>query len=141
MTGLVRVRLLSATAMLTVAAGCATAARGAAVQARLGEPFQLPRAQSAVVAGEPLSVRFATVVSDSRCPANVQCVRAGEARVRLELSLPGREVEDVILATEGAEPRYASLGAYDVHLDGLAPQPRTDVPRPQYVATLRVTRH
>jgi hypothetical protein len=125
---------------LMVMAGCGTMPRGSTVPARLDEPFRLPRSETAVVASERLSVTFSGVESDSRCPANVQCIRAGEARVRLELRLPGREQEDVILATEGAQPRYATYGAYDVHLVSLEPQPRTDVQRPAYVATLRVVR-
>jgi len=128
---------------LLAMAGCATAQRASTVQARLDEPFQLPRGEAATVESERerLTVAFAAVESDSRCPANVQCIRAGEARVRLDLRLPGREPEDVILATEGAQPRYATYGAYDVHLVSLAPQPRTDVAHPAYVATLRVVRH
>ena len=131
----------TAAAALLVVAGCASAARGSQITARLDEPFQLPKSQTAVVASERLTVTFTNVESDSRCPANVQCVRAGEARVHFELRLPGHQQEDVILATEGAQPRYATFGAYDIHLVSLAPQPRTDVPRPAYVATLRIVRH
>jgi len=121
-------------------AACTTMARGSTVQARLDEPFQLPKGQTATVASERLTVRFTNVESDSRCPVNVQCIRAGEARVHFELRQPGREPEDLILATVGAQPRYATWGAYDLHLVALEPQPRTDVPHPPYVATLRVVR-
>jgi hypothetical protein len=126
--------------MLLAAAGCAAAARGTGVRARLDEPFRLAVGQTAPVAGERLRVGFTGVGSDSRCPVGVQCIRAGEARVRLELRVPGSRAEAVILATEGAQPRSASVGAYDVHLVALEPRRRTDVPHPRYVATLRVTR-
>ncbi len=126
-------------ALVAATAACATTPRGT-VQAQLDEPFRLAQGETASVGEERLAVRFAEVVSDSRCPVGVQCVRAGEARVRFELRLAGAEPEAVILATEGAQPRYASYGAYDVHLVTLEPQPRTDVPRPAYVATLRVVR-
>jgi len=122
-------------------AGCTTMARGSTVQARLNEPFQLPKGQVATVPSERLTVRFTNVESDSRCPMGVQCIRAGEARVHFELRLPGREPEDLVLATGGARPRYATYGAYDLHLVALEPQRRTDVPHPAYVATLRVVRH
>lgn len=128
-------------AALMLLGACTTMARGSTVPARLDEPFQLPKAQTATVASERLTVRFTHVESDSRCPVGVQCIRAGEARVHFELRLPGREPEDVILATEGAQPRYATYGAYDLHLVALEPPRRVDVPNPAYVATLRVVRH
>lgn len=114
---------------------------GAAVTARLGDEFLLPRGQTAAIAGEPLTVRFLAVLEDSRCPADVRCVRAGEAKVHLELRLRGRDAGEVTVATAGGRPRYASYGAYDVHLAGLDPQPVTGAPNPRYVARLRVLRH
>jgi len=81
------------------------------------------------------------VVEDSRCPQGVQCIRAGEGKIRLELRTTSGQSDDVVLSTTGRQQRYASLGAYDVHLVALDPPRRTDVARPHYVATLRVTRH
>jgi hypothetical protein len=105
----------------------------------LGEDFTLAVAQTAVIAGEPLTVRFAGVADDSRCPVGVQCIRAGEAHVRIVMHASTRPPAEVVLATAPAEPQSAAYGAYDVRLVSLAPQPRVGV-TPQYVATLRVTR-
>ena len=135
-----RIRSAVATATVAVMAACATMPRGGGVQAPLDEPFRLAQGETATITGTRLTVRFAEVVSDSRCPVGVQCIRAGEARVRLELRLGGANPQAVILATEGAEPRQASYDAFDLHLVTLEPQPRTNVPRPAYVATLRVVR-
>jgi len=137
---MIRVRRCAAGVMLLAAAGCATAARGTGVHARLDKPFRLAQGGMASIAGERLAVGFAGVESDSRCPVGVQCIRAGEARVRLDLRLPGSAAQMVVLATEGAQPRSASYGTYDVQLVTLDPERRTDVPHPPYVATLRVTR-
>ncbi len=135
-----KTRTMRMLAACVAAAGCATMARAPDVQARLGEDFRLPRGRTAAIAGQRLTVRFTRVVSDSRCPMGVQCIRAGEARVHVKLRLPRRQMEDVVLATAPAQPRYASFGAYDVRLVALEPPRRTDVPHPRYVATLRVTR-
>lgn len=135
-----RIRSVLATATVAVMAACSTMPRGGTVQATPGEPFRLALGETATVAGTQVTVRFAEVVSDSRCPVGVQCVRAGDARVSFELRLGGANPQAVILATEGAEPRQAAYDAFDVHLVTLEPQPRTDVPRPAYVATLRVVR-
>lgn len=134
-----RIRSALATAAVAVMAACTTMPRGGTVQAPLNEPFRLAQGETASVTGTQLTVRFAEVVSDSRCPVGVQCVRAGEARVSFELR-GGASPQAVILATGGAEPRHATYDAFDVHLVTLEPQPRTNVPRPAYVATLRVVR-
>jgi hypothetical protein len=107
-------------------------------QAALGQDFQLARGATAAV--DRLTVRFTAVIEDSRCPLGVQCIRAGEAKVHLELHT-GNQADDVVLSTDGRQQRYASLGAYDVRLVALNPPRRTDVAHPRYVATLRVSRH
>jgi hypothetical protein len=128
-------------ATLLVASACATAARAPALHAPVGQEFNLAQGQTATVDGEPLVVRFTGVLEDSRCPAGRQCIRAGEARIQVELRVPGQPAEEVSLATAPAQPRYASYEAFDVHLVALDPLPRPDVSRPHYVATLRVTKH
>lgn len=127
--------------LMIAAAGCATAgsAGSASVRAPLGQQFRLLRGQTAAIVGEPLTVRFLRVTEESRCAVGVQCIREGDAKVEVELRLSAREVEQVILHVN-TEPRRASFGDYDVHLDALDPQPRTDVPRPRYLPTLRVTK-
>ncbi|HYH79309.1 MAG TPA: hypothetical protein VEX86_05920, partial [Longimicrobium sp.] len=117
-----RVGRRCAAATLVAVAGCATAARGTVAQARLDEPFRLEKGQTASVAGTRLVVGFTGVESDSRCPVDVQCIRAGEARVQVTLRTAGPGTEaPVLLATEGAEPRSTSLDGFDVHLVALDP--------------------
>jgi hypothetical protein len=134
----------AAAAMLL--AGCATGGSSAAAtrlpvaRAKLGETFRLAVKQIAVIEGEPLTVRFASVVADSRCPAGVQCVRAGEARLEITIQQAGMNPGIDTLATAPPQPQQASYGAYTVAVVGLEPPRRQDVPAPAYVATLRVTR-
>ena len=131
-----RMRALAAAVVL--AAGCMPMAGTPSRRAALDQDFRLARGETAQV--EDLTVRFAQVVEDSRCPMGVYCIRAGEAKVQLALRAAGA-TDDVIIATEPGQPRYASLGRYDVRLVSLDPPRRTGVPHPQYVATLRVSRH
>jgi hypothetical protein len=133
---MMRMRLLAAAAVL--AAGCATASSGAADRtAALGDDFRLPRGETAEVGG--LSVRFAQVVEDSRCPLGVQCIRAGEAKIQLALRT-GDQRRTVVLATEGAQPTAADFAGYEVRLITVDPPRRRNDPAPAYVATLRVMR-
>jgi hypothetical protein len=133
-------RALRPLAALALLAACVTT-RPPSVTAGLDRDFRLARGETAAVGTDGLTVRFSAVVEDSRCPMGVTCVRAGEARVHLELRAPGAGADEVIVATEGGQPRYASFAGYDVRLVRLEPPRRTDVPHPAYVATLRVSRN
>jgi len=126
-------------AVLALLAACVTVPPPSP-RAALDQDFRLARGETAMVGSDGLTVRFAAVVEDSRCPMGVMCIRAGEAKVQLELRARGAGEEDVILATEGGQPRYASFAGYDVRLVTLDPPRRRDVPHPAYVATLRVSR-
>lgn len=128
-------------AALAFLAACASGPRLPVPHPSLNEDVKLAVGQTAVVAGEPLTVRFDRVVDDSRCPTNVQCVRAGEAHVAIVMYAATAQPQEVVLATEPAQPQSASYGAYDVRLVTLEPRPRTDVPNPAYAATVRITRH
>lgn len=132
---MMRMRGLVAAALLM--AGCATAPGAADRTAALGEDFRLPRGESAQVDG--LSIRFAQVVEDSRCPLGVQCIRAGEAKIQFALRA-GDQRRTVVLATEGAQPTSADFAGYEVRLVTVDPPRRRDDPAPAYVATLRVMR-
>jgi hypothetical protein len=126
-------------AVLAFAGACATAAP-VPVSTPLDQDFRLARGEAALVDGR-LTLGFVAVTEDSRCPQGVMCIRAGEAKVRLDARIPGGGEMAVTVATEGGQPRVASFAGYDLRLVGLDPPRRTDVPNPAYVATLRVSRH
>lgn len=110
------------------------------IEVSLDEPFALRVAQSAEVATTGLRIRFDGVGEDSRCPVDVTCVWAGNARVRLTVDADGA-VEQLELNT-GLDPRVAQVHGSAVALEGLQPENRTGVTiaPDDYVATLRVTR-
>ena len=124
-------------AALALVAACVTAPRPSGLEGDL----RLALGGSATVGRDGLTVRFVSVVDDSRCPTNVQCVRAGEAKVQLSLRAPGAGDDAVILATEGGQPRFATFAGYEIHLIALDPPRRSDVPNPAYRVTLRFSRH
>jgi len=108
--------------------------------AAIGESFRLPRGKTAEIQGRNLRIRFEEVLEDSRCPAGVQCVWAGDARVVLRLTQSGREASvDTLRLT--LEPHAVTYGGYVVRLEGLEPSRQRDtLPRPDaYVAALVVS--
>ena len=62
---------------------------------QLNTAFEIGTNEKAVIKGSPLLVEV-TGISDSRCPADVQCVWAGNAKVDLKVS--GLESGDKVLS-------------------------------------------
>jgi hypothetical protein len=128
-TALLAFALLSAACLSTARVG-------------LGEPFSLAYQDGARV--ERLLVEFTDVLSDSRCPADVQCEQAGEATIELRLTvgndMGGDDTQTVTVKTSGQTT--ASSRGYTVTLVDLRPLPTAEAPvrEDRYVAELKVTR-
>ena len=99
------------------------------VCARLGEPFDVRVGQTAYIADTRLSLRVESVPEDSRCPRDVECVWAGNARVVLEL----RESENTDTASVSStlEPRAVSRWDYRIELVDVQPESTARGPLPQ----------
>lgn len=104
----------------------------------LGQPFELPYGQTALLADRDLEITF-TAVNDSRCPKDVVCVWAGEARVQLRFAAGDLAPETLEVVLPGAE--ITAYGPYQIELQNLQPVPLSaqDTPFDEYVATLVVT--
>ena len=103
----------------------------------VGTPFEL---KLGAIASLPDSakLRFDNVRSDSRCPIDVICVRAGEAIIAVTL-MRGTGNEARELQTVPAQSQF-SYSKYVVKLTELQPYPRSNQPtKPEdYVATFVV---
>ena len=132
-------RRLRAVALLLIAtAGCATV--DTAIVANPGAEFSLPLGQTAALSGTGYRITFDRVTEDSRCPADVVCVWAGDARIQLTIQR----------STAPADVRIASLtppntevvsGDLKIRFVSLAPAPRSSEPSEsrKYVARLLVS--
>jgi hypothetical protein len=87
----------------------------------LQSEFTLAIGQSVRLSGTSSTVTFESVPQDSRCPANAQCVWAGNAEVRLRITTSG--VGAATSVNTGVEPRSVSAGEVRVDLLGLTPHP------------------
>jgi hypothetical protein len=102
------------------------------------EPFDLRIGESALTTDD-IRIKFDTVRSDSRCPSDVNCVRAGEAVIALTLSKEGEIPVGRELDTTPARSSTTFLN-FTITLSQLQPYPRSDRPiQPgDYVATFIV---
>ena len=105
---------------------------------RTGQPFELGVGQTAMTTDD-VRIRFDTVRSDSRCPMDVQCVRAGEAVIAITLSLPGEAAVGRELETVPARSQ-TRFSRFTITLSQLQPYPRSSqqIQPSEYVATFVV---
>jgi hypothetical protein len=107
----------------------------------LGEPFELKVDERVEVETTELTLTFLRVDSDSRCPTDVVCVWAGEAKLVLGARVEDGDEAELVLVTPG-DGATATFLRYKVEVVALAPEPdsRRKIAPEDYVATLRVTR-
>jgi len=108
--------------------------------ARLDENFVLAPGETARVTGADVSIRFAGVQGDSRCPADAICIQGGDAIVRVEVLASSGGAMTYDLHTAKSEP--VRHGDVSIALVELAPYPFASRPTQpgDCRATLRVTR-
>jgi hypothetical protein len=92
-----------------------------------GEAFTLRFGEQAMIEGAGLTVRFAALQEDSRCPVDVVCAWAGNARVKLKLNRSEKKAATVSLNTT-LSPREASFKGYEVRLVKVDPPRKSDTP-------------
>ncbi len=131
--------MISAGAIVAVLASCA--AVEPTIAAEPGVAFSLPVGKTAVINGNGTRIRFDEVRNDSRCPADVTCVWAGDAEVVVTISRNGSLDDSRILSFIQPKNETTS-GDLRIHLVDLAPVPRqSDGSAPRaYVVQLVVNR-
>ncbi len=87
-----------------------------------------------------LNIRFVELIEDSRCPADTNCIWAGNARIKVRVSKNGRSHE-MTLDTNGKDRSGVAEG-YSIKLTGLTPIPRSNIRinRNGYVATFEIVK-
>ena len=91
----------------------------------LDEPFVLAVGETAF-AEYGVGITFASVLADSRCPADVECVWEGNAEVAIDVATDD-EHASLSLNTNPDFATEASYLAYTLELIALEPYPRADV--------------
>ena len=133
-----RASALLGVAMLVSAASCATVE--STVVADPGVAFSLPLGKTATVTGTGARITFNRVADDSRCPVDVQCVWAGDAKIELTISGQGGASDPKVISITSPNNEVTS-GNLRIRLVGLAPAPKQSEPSASraYVAQLIVT--
>jgi hypothetical protein len=131
--------LISAGATIVALSSCA--AMEPTVPAEPGVAFSLPIGKTAAINGSGTRLTFRLVREDSRCPTDVTCIWAGDAKIDVTISRNGSSDDT---RTLGLAPpnNEATSGDLQIRFVGLTPVPRQadgNAPR-AYVAQLVVNR-
>lgn len=65
-----------------------------------------------------LTVKFISIVEDSRCPMNARCIWAGNAKIKIAVS-KGKAAPKFVELNTGLEPNSVKLYGYTISLEGL----------------------
>ena len=90
--------------------------------AKAPETVKVKVGKSKVTSAGKVTIKFVSVVEDSRCPINARCVWAGNARVKLAVSV-GKAAARTIELNSGVEPRSIKADGYVFTFVELTPYP------------------
>jgi hypothetical protein len=131
--------LISAGAIIAALSSCA--AMEPTVAAEPGVAFSLPIGKAAAINGSGTRLTFRLVREDSRCPTDVTCIWAGDAKIDVTISRNGSSDDTRVLSLTPPNNEVSS-GDLQIRFVGLTPIPRQadgNAPR-AYVAQLVVNR-
>lgn len=103
--------------------------------------FDLKVGETVAVPDSRIKISFKEVAEDSRCPEDVNCVWAGNAKVVLEITNSGRRATTLTL-NSGLNPKHLTFQGYDIKLADVKPLQNTHkkISQSDYVITLAVTK-
>jgi hypothetical protein len=109
-------------------------------EASLDQEFTIKAGQQVEIAEANLRITFTSVAEDSRCPVDVQCAWAGNAKLNLEVRRSKKKFISAALNTT-LEPREIDYKGYKIKLLRVTPERRVNAsPEPaDYEATIVVS--
>ena len=123
--------------MICILTACQSAATTAPLPgpAGLNTEVTLAPSQSAAVTGTDLTITFLSIVSDDRCPSDVECAASGPVTVSLSVQQGDESPSEFTLQTftdlDGRSPNVqfegvtnrTEVGNYVIQLAGVTPYP------------------
>lgn len=88
-----------------------------------------------------LTIKFVSLVEDSRCPTDTNCIWAGNAKIKIQVG-KGKGASKTFELNTNLEPQTVSFAGYEIKFVNLTPQPATNIRinRNGYTATFAVSK-
>ncbi len=109
--------------------------------ARAGETVDITEGHQKAADRGRLTIKFVEIVEDSRCPPDVTCVWAGNAKIKLAVS-KGKAAPKFIELNTNLEPHSVKIAGYEIKLVSLSPKhsERLEMMERPKVAKISVTK-
>lgn len=93
------------------------------------------------IPGAKITIKFLSLLEDSRCPVNTNCITAGNARITIKVSKQNSAAQTFELGTNPAT-QSATFAGYQIKLINLnaGPVTNTGTNSDAYTATFSVTK-
>lgn len=128
--------------LMALIAGCSGGSQPATRQIDLNENVVVQLQETVEIRNEATTVRLESVAEDSRCPANAECVQAGQLRIAIKVAgyrgTYAQESKLPILPTELPAP--AASGYQVTLIDAPLPGESRTSPLPSWPVTIRVSK-
>lgn len=104
------------------------------------EEVKIRFGEQKAVTKDKIKIKFVSLVEDSRCPEGADCIWAGNAKIKIEISCSNRTETFEINTNLGV--KGASFDGYAINLTSLTPAPKVDVQvaESDYFATFEISR-
>jgi hypothetical protein len=114
---------------------------GTLLQAQTNQRVTVQVNQQKTLSKSKITIKFVSLVDDSRCPTDVQCIQAGNGEIQIQLKKVGSAAKTVKLNTN-TQPQSVSFAGYTIKLIDLNPKPASNIRinRLGYTATFLVNK-
>ena len=125
----------------TILAFILTLVAASFLQAQTNQKFTVQINQQKTLAKNKLTIKFVSLVEDSRCPTDTNCIHAGNAKITIKVGNAKGAAKTFELNTN-SKPQTVSFSGYEIKLTDLNPKPATNIRinRNGYTATFTVSR-
>ena len=88
-----------------------------------------------------LTIKFVSVIEDSRCPIGVDCIWAGNAKIQIKVT-NRKGVSKTFELNTNLQPQAVNFEGYEIKLGELTPHPKanTTTDSNSYTATFAVSK-
>jgi hypothetical protein len=112
-----------------------------AAETQITQQIELGVNKQKTVTADKLTIKFLSVIEDSRCPVGVDCIWSGNAKVQIKVT-NRKGVSKTFELNTDLEPQAVNVEGYEIRLAGLRPHPRANIriqPN-RYTATFTLTK-
>jgi len=99
---------------------------GSFLQAQTNQKITVQINQQKTLGRNKLTIKFVSLIEDSRCPTDTKCIQAGNARIQIKVKKASGAPQTFELNTN-TKPQAVSFVGYTIKLIDLNPKPATNI--------------